>query len=119
MPAERGVPKFMRFVRLGVLAATLPGCIYLAPWDRVHRSWIGHPVDEYIDVHGGPTREWPQDDGTSVYEYVMTAVDPSCVQYFVVDSERFIVDAYHEGTCVRPGATITNSIDEPDQGHMS
>ena len=97
---KRGLLNFLQCVCSALFLATVQGCTYAPSWDRVNHSWVGHPVDEYVDVRGEPTRTWSRDDDTLVYEYVFSDVDPSCVQNFVVDSASVIIDSYHDGSCV-------------------
>ena len=90
----------MRPLVVGTAAALISaGCVLLSSWDDTHASWIGSHVSEYIELNGEPDHIRVLESGNSEYEWHVVPIDPSCYQYFEVDSEGLIIGTRHVGRC--------------------
>jgi hypothetical protein len=82
-----------------LFVGVMVGCSYFVSWDHANKGAIGHSIDEIIKVEGYPNQTWTRDDGMTIYKYDLWRLDPSCVQYWIVDAGKLIVGSYHEGHC--------------------
>lgn len=79
--------------------AILCGCALFTSWDDVTNTWIGSPIARLQAAHGSPSKVTPLPDGQSEYRYDLKKLDPSCVQYWVINAEGIIVGQRHTGYC--------------------
>ena len=86
-------------VFLVLAIAILFGCSYFVSWDDLGNSWVGHPIEEIIDLWGKPDQVITTGNGQREYKYHRRQVDPSCVHYWIVNSQDVITGFHYEGRC--------------------
>lgn len=88
-------------MKLGLILIMLMslGCTYFTSWSDVMGGWVGHDIDDITELYGKPDATWVREDGSTIYKYHHRGVDPSCVQYWVVNQAGTITGFYYEGWC--------------------
>lgn len=77
----------------------ITGCAYFTSWNDVMGGWIGKPISRIEKLWGPADETRTRADGNKVYKYHLEDLDPSCVHYWIVNSEGTIVDFYDDGYC--------------------
>ena len=87
------------FYLVFLIVFLLGGCRLFFSWDDASKTWVGEPISRFEQQEGPPDRVSKNDDGTTTYKYHLEGIDPSCVQYWVVNTQGIIVDYRYEGHC--------------------
>lgn len=94
----------MKFVMPALfILMLLSGCVLFFTWDGLSQTWVGLPIDKFIEQEGPPDGINTRTEGSKVYRYHLEEVAPNCVHYWIVNSKGIIVDFYYEGACTPVG----------------
>lgn len=75
------------------------GCVYFTSWGDVMKGWVGHNIDEITALWGEPDEIIPIGKSQKEYKYFRRKVDPSCIHYWVVNTQGIITGFHYEGHC--------------------
>lgn len=91
----------LQYIKTITIATALlsASCAYFVSWNDVMDSWIGHDIEEIVNLWGAPDKIIENDKGQKEYKYHRERVDPSCIHYWVVDESGVIVGGHYEGRC--------------------
>lgn len=62
-------------------------------------GWVGSNIQRIEELYGPPVEVKEIERELKVYKYHHERIDPSCIQYWIVDSNGIIVSGHHEGRC--------------------
>lgn len=77
----------------------LGGCSYFVSWENSSRSWIGKPIEEFIELNGSATAVRRINSSAYEYKFDLPKVGPGCIQYWLVNDSGIIFDFHYEGKC--------------------
>lgn len=89
------------YTRQALLALTLllSSCVFFASWDSMSKSWVGRPVERFIQLNGAPATVERQGPDLTVYRFDLPKIHSSCVHYWLVNDAGVIVDYRYTGWC--------------------
>ncbi len=75
------------------------GCAYFVSWDEAVEGGVGRTINSIIKLDGPPTSVKSLSGGNKEYKYHFKKIDPSCVHYWVVNSQGIITGYHYQGRC--------------------
>jgi hypothetical protein len=91
----------MRPALVILLAAlsSVAGCSTAPSGDDEMGRWFGHPAAELVKVWGHPQSIVQLEEHRLEYRYPRPDMDASCVHFWIMNRQGFIIAHRHEGLC--------------------
>lgn len=62
-------------------------------------TWVGNDIGEIIELWGPPDETIRTNEGQQEYKYNLEDLDPSCIHYWIVNSQGTITGFHYKGRC--------------------
>jgi hypothetical protein len=79
--------------------AGIAGCAHDPPRDEQMDRWFGKPAAELVKVWGPPKSIVKLEERRLEYRYPRPDVDASCVHFWLMNRQGFIIAHRYEGRC--------------------
>ena len=74
-------------------------CTLFPSFEDINRSWIGTQISEYEKYYGSPREIHKLPGGNQEYEFHFKELDPTCIEYWIVDDHGTMISSRHSGRC--------------------
>ena len=75
------------------------GCSHDPPRDSEMERWFGRPASELVKVWGAPKSIVKQDQNRLEYRYPRPDIGESCVHFWLMNRQGYIIAHRYEGRC--------------------